>query len=264
MDPRRHRDLYLSLRMQGRVIWTLMVREFHSRAGHWGVRHLSALFETIVVVGILMIAFRAAREIAPLGMDAAPVFAAGFIPSACFRRTHRRSRRGKRLRGTLSYPQVNAIDADLANTALSLLTMVVVLVAMAALIRLFDVGPWPHSWLGIVGVMALAALLGFGFGLVVKACTVILPIVESVANVLSRILFVVSGVFFVPAMIPEPYRDIFLLNPLLHITEMARTAYFASFDDGYASLSYVGWWIVSLMFLGLLGQRLTRRHAFGR
>jgi capsular polysaccharide transport system permease protein len=76
--------------------------------------------------------------------------------------------------------------------------------------------------------------------------------------VVFRLMFVVSGIFFVPAMIPEPYREILLLNPVLHLTEAGRAMFFPNFTQVYGSPIYVIWWILALLFFGMFSDRLVR------
>lgn len=53
-------------------------------------------------------------------------------------------------------------------------------------------------------------------------------------------------------------QDILLWNPILHVIELMRAAYFPGVDIYRVSYSYVGWWILGSAFIGLLCERMFR------
>lgn len=246
-------------RLQGRVIWALMLRELNARARGRDLAFLWTALESIVAISVLILAFRSFRQITPLGLDIAPFFTTGML---AYQASTRIANRGRRMqgarRGVTAYPQIASIDLLIARTLLDFLTMLITLFVLLCLIRLFDMGAWPYSWVSLLFDMALGAMLGFAFGMAVRGLTAFFRWMDAVANVAMRIMFIFSGVFFVPAQLPGDVVDYFMLNPILHITEFARFSYFGNFADRYGSITYVLWWIGGLMLFGLMLQRAAR------
>lgn len=253
--------LRAAARVQGRVIWALMLNEMNTRLRGRSFGYAWVVLEPIVVISLLVIAFSTFRHTAPLGMDTAPFFATGVLAFQCFSRNATQGRRIHGRHGVTSYPQVAELDLIIARALLNYLTYVIVLVSILAVIRAFNLGNWPHSWLGLFCDLALATLLGVSLGILVRALTAFVSWVEQFVSVAMRVMFIFSGVFFIPALLPDPYREILLYNPVLHVTEFARSSHFANFTDKYASLSYVIWWIAGLLFVGLIAERAVRQRA---
>ena len=64
---------------------------------------------------------------------------------------------------------------------------------------------------------------------------------------------------FTAEMMPEGVRHSALMNPLLHITELVRSAFFIEFESGYVDPGYVILFLLSAVFLGLVVQLALRR-----
>jgi capsular polysaccharide transport system permease protein len=260
----RERGLAAVLQSEGRVIWALMLREFHSRHGQWGLRFLNTFTQTALIVALLSAVFTLIGEQTPLGMEAAAFVLSGFVTYKLFMRSYGQVPRGTKVpRVVHAFPQVTLLDTVFTANLVYFLTMVVVVVVIGSIIRLLEWGPWPITWVGLFCDMILAALLGLGFGLFMRWACAMLPLLNGLNRVLRHAMHLISGIFFMPAMIPEPYRDYFMWNPVVHITEAARVSWFG-FADTYGSLSYVGWWILALLCVGLLGERAMpqRRKRF--
>ena len=161
----------------------------------------------------------------------------------------------------LVYPQVTAFDVMIARFLLETATAIVIFVALlAAMMGLgFDVRIErpieAFAWLVAMG------LAGFGFGAACGALEPLFPAVERVVPaVFLRPLFWVSGVFFTSGMLPPDLRDLALLNPLLHMVELLRSAFFHEFENQYASYPYALFTLLIALFIAALLHRALRRH----
>jgi len=74
-----------------------------------------------------------------------------------------------------------------------------------------------------------------------------------------RPFFWVSGIFFTAAGMPESARSHVLWNPVLHAVELCRAGWFKRYDERYVSSTYVLSWVVGLLLVGLLLERIVRR-----
>lgn len=101
-------------------------------------------------------------------------------------------------------------------------------------------------------------LLGAGFGLVSAVIRLYLPGYSSFQALLMRILFFVSGIYFVADSLPQVLRDALWYNPVMHLIEWERSAFFYGFESHFYDPMYLLLWILGLGFLGLAGERATR------
>jgi capsular polysaccharide transport system permease protein len=76
--------------------------------------------------------------------------------------------------------------------------------------------------------------------------------------VVSRPLFVISGVFFLFGAVPDPIRGYLWYNPVIHVIGMLRSGFYATYPASYASAGYV--LVVSLVLFGV-GMAALSRHA---
>jgi capsular polysaccharide transport system permease protein len=106
----------------------------------------------------------------------------------------------------------------------------------------------------------LAGLLGAAVGLLFCCLAEFSKVAERARGPLLRPLFWVSGIFFIPEQIPEAARPAILANPLLHIVELVRDGFFRSYTAEFVSVSYVGFWILGVLLLGLSFERIVRRQ----
>jgi capsular polysaccharide transport system permease protein len=249
------RGFYTALRSEGRVIWALMLREFHTRQGQWGLKFISTFVQTAIIVTLLTLVFTLAGEKSPLGMDVAPFILSGFVTYRLFMFSYSGVPRGTKVpKAAAAFPQVTLLDTVITTGLVLYFTMILVVLLITAVIRTLEMGPWPVTWVGLFCDMALAGLLGLSFGLVMRWATAWLPMLNGMARVIRHLMHFIGGIFFIPAMIPDPYREYFLWNPLVHVTEAARVSWFA-FNDTYGSEAYVAWWILGMLCFGLLGER---------
>ena len=77
----------------------------------------------------------------------------------------------------------------------------------------------------------------------------------------GRPLFFISGLFFTAEMMPTGVREFLLLNPILHMIEWLRSAFFVEFESRHASVEYALAGALVSAFLGLvmlrgLGKRI--------
>ena len=104
-------------------------------------------------------------------------------------------------------------------------------------------------------------LAGFGFGAACGALEPLFPAVERIVPaVVLRPLFWISGVFFTSSMLPSDVRDLALINPLLHMIELMRSAFFHEFENQYASYPYAAFSLLAALFLAALLHRALRRQ----
>ena len=104
----------------------------------------------------------------------------------------------------------------------------------------------------------LAALLGLGVGTLNCVLFGFFPTWKNVWSVLSRPLFLASGILYLYDGLPTALKAILWWNPLVQVVGLMRSGFYGSYDADYVSVPYV-LGIAGSLFL--VGGWLLRRHA---
>jgi ABC-2 type transport system permease protein len=95
----------------------------------------------------------------------------------------------------------------------------------AALIFSIAAGVYPAwSWLELPVIIVLVGAFATGIGLTLSALFVRYRDVAPIWEVVSQMLFYVSPILYVTTLVPEQYREIYLLNPLATLLTEMRAA----------------------------------------
>jgi len=247
------------LAQQMEVVHAIVLREIRTRFGVQKLGYLWALLEPSIVILTFYWVFRITGRRHPEGMDLFSFIATGVVPYTLFSSSV--SRVGEAINGNKSllyYPQVRPIDLVMARSALEAATFAAVFLLLLGGRALYAQELQVDSPLHVIGGMAMASLLGTGFGMIFCALGQIAPSVERARGPLMRPLFWISGIFFTVEMLPEGVRGAMLGNPVLHATEMVRDGWFREYT-GHHSATYGFAWILALLLVGLVLERAVRR-----
>ena len=249
------------LATQVEVVEALILRETRTRFGAHQMGYLWALIEPTLWVATFAALFLAIGRSVPDGMTIVPFLTTGILPYNIFQSTASRSIAAiPSNRGLLFYRQVRPLDVIAARSVLEVSTLVTVFAVLLGLHLLVSEDRAAPDLLATLLGLGLAGALGGSLGLVLSSLNVYSNVVERIYGPLSRPLFWCSGLFFTAEDLPDRARDILLFNPILHVVECVRSAWFPMQPSRYFSLGYVCWWIVALAALGLLLERSARRR----
>ena len=107
-------------------------------------------------------------------------------------------------------------------------------------------------------MLGLTALFSLGLGTMNCFLFMRFPVWERAWSILSRPLFLMSGVFFLYDMMPAKAQEFLWYNPLLHCVSMLRHGIYPTYEASYVSQLYVYSTSIILLFFGLL--LLARNH----
>jgi capsular polysaccharide transport system permease protein len=253
--------LLRGLVVQGEVIHAIILRETRTRFGAYRLGYLWALLEPILVILTFWGLFEVAGREAPWGMDLFSFIATGMIPYTLF--TNSANRIAEAINGNkalLNYPQVLPIDLAIARGLLEAATHATVFIVLMGVHALWTRQLHIDSPLLVIAGFAMASLLGSTLGLVFCGLGQWASSVDQARGPLLRPMFWLSGIFYTTAQLPEQARDAMLWNPVLHVTEIVRDGWFASYQSADADPVYVLRWILGLGLAGLLLERWVRRR----
>ena len=242
-----------------RVLFAMMVREMGAKFGRSAGGYFWAIAEPLGGIVMLALAFSVALRSPPIGTSFMFFYATGMIPFTLYRKVEGAASSAVRSnRGLLTYPVVTPLDAVLANFILNTLTtMVVGLILFTSIIFIQDV----HVNFDpprVLLAMAMAALLGLGVGTFNCVLTGFFPTWKNVWAVVTRPLFLVSGIFYTYDSVPAAFQSVLWYNPIVHVVGMTRAGFYGVYRDEYVSVTYV---MGVALGTFVIGAWLLRRHA---
>ena len=250
-----------ALKVQGRVIHALMMREVHTIYGTSRLGYLWALIDTMTAVVI----FWALRTVMgfqpPHGMPILFFLLAGFCLFNIFRGTVNKCMSAVAgNKALLTFPQVTPLDLMVGRMVVlwgKELVSAFILIMIAAL---FGVYFSVSNFAVFVFTLLIPALLGLGVGMICHAINVYFPVTEKIVNILLRIMFFTSGVFFSISRFPSYVMDYVWWNPMIQIIEMCRM----SISSGYRAMPYSVFYLCACTAICLCLGLLLERHVRGR
>ena len=242
-----------------RVIFALVVREMGTRFGRsWG-GYFWAIAEPLGGIVLLTIAFSLAFRKPPLGTNFALFYATGIIPFFLFSNVSRSVAQAiSSNQGLLRYPVVRPLDAVFAKFITDFLTLFIVGVLLyVGLIRYYAL-PVNLDLAAIFNGFLMMGLLGLGIGTLNCVLFGFWPTWRNIWNVLTKPLFILSGMFYIFETMPPRLQEILWYNPLIHCIGLLRSGFYAGYHPLY---------VESALRAGsrrhdlLMGVYLLRRHA---
>jgi capsular polysaccharide transport system permease protein len=222
-----------------RSISALMLREMESTYGRQPGGYIWAILQPVGMIVLLSLAFSMLVKEPPLGTSFIFFYASGFLPFDIY--TSISGKISSALmysRPLLSYPRVTWIDTILARLLLNAITaLMVFFIVIISIMMLYetrariDLGPL------LIG-LSMAITLGTGVGLVNCVLIGLFPVWGIIWAILSRPLFLGSGVLFLLEDMPTNVQSYLLWNPLIHVAGLVRRGLFSTYDAPYVSLAY--------------------------
>jgi capsular polysaccharide transport system permease protein len=222
-----------------RTITALILREMSTTYGKSPGGYAWAVLEPALGLAVLVAVFSLGFRSPPLGDNFAIFYASGLLPFMLAMGTSVKVQQSINFsRQLLSYPRVTFLDALLARLILHVLTQLTVSVLLfGTILSVFETRTVLRLET-LLNAYAMAIAVGFGIG--VLNCVLVSrnQVWASIWSVITRPLFIVSGVIFLPEKIPQPYRGWLEWNPLLHVTGEARRAFYFSYKGEYVDSIY--------------------------
>lgn len=258
----RQRSVWLKT---GRTIVALMLREMGSTYGRSPGGYLWAIIEPIGVITVLSIAFSLLIRSPSLGSSFLLFYATGYMAFTLYGDLALKTQSSLRYsRPLLAYPGVTWLDAVLARFILNLITGTTVICLLFAGIltivetqTILDIGP-------ILTAIAIAACLGLGVGTVNCVLIGLYPVWGQLWGIVTKPLFLASGVLFIYEDMPRVVQNILWWNPLMHVTGLFRSGFYPTYHATYVSLPYCFGVGLVLTTLGLIFLRAHYKRVLER
>jgi len=242
-----------------RTIIALMLREMSTRYGRSPGGYLWALLEPLGGIIVLSIGFSLFMRTPALGNSFILFYATGMMPFTLYNSVAAAIASSLGFsRPLLRYPSVTWVDAILARFLLNTLTnMMVIYLLFTGILVIAQTGS-VLSFDAILEALVLCALLGLGVGTMNCLLSGLYPIWSMVWSIITRPLFLASGVLMTMEQMPRQVQDILWYNPLIHIIGLMRRGFYPMYNADYVSAAYVMSVSLILCALGLV--LLMRYH----
>ncbi len=242
-------------------VWqAIFLREALDRL--FGVRAawLWLLVEPVFHIGFIATIFTALRMRTVGGVDVAVWIIVGMLGFFLFRRTAIQVMYSIDCnRPLFAYRQVKPFDTAIVRGGLEAFLMANISLVILTGATLLGRETLPSDPLLAMTAAAGLWLFGVGYGLVASVLMELVPESEHILNILMLPLYLISGTIWPISSIPSPYRDMLMINPIVHGLEAIRLGFVPYYHvvPGY-SLGYLYSFAIVSIFLGLL---LYRRFA---
>ncbi|MDB5513139.1 MAG: kpsM [Enterovirga sp.] len=246
--------------VQLRVLGALLLRDVKTRFGGKAANYLIAIGWPLVHMAVLLTIYTFMGRSAPVGNSTPLFFATGLLPYMTFQYPSRQMMLGPMMNGPLlSFPVVNFMDLVLARAILEFITACAVILLFAFILFSFGVDITPRYPAEAVSALAAALFLALSVGVVNTVINRFLKIWFIAYILVMILLYIASGIVFLPEAVPEKYRDILVWNPGLQVVEWFRSAYYEGYGKLTLDKTYVIVFSLVALAIGLTAERLTRR-----
>lgn len=250
-----------ALIVQGRVIYALMMREVHTIYGTSRLGYLWVLIRTMWGVGVFWGFRYLIGAKAPHGMHVLMFMLAGFVFFNMFSGMLNKCMSAvSGNRALLTFPQVTPVDLMISRSVIVWATELVAALLLVGIGMIFGMPFYLSDFGGLLFLLLLTPLLGFGVGMMFASLAVLYPTLEKIVPMVMRIMFFMSGLFYSATTLPSYLLQYLWYNPMLQIIEWARVC----LSRGYSTFSYSPLYLVSVtlfcLCLGLLLERYVRRR----
>ena len=254
--------LTAAARTQARVIGALILRETRTRFGRTQLGYFTSLIEPLAGIITFSLCATALGHLPPYGTSMPMFFALGMLAYNGFRRVSGYCAAALDAnQALLHYPIVKQIDTLVARATIELAMSAFACVAvLGGLILLYDL-PGPVRIEGMVVAVALMVLLGFGWGTLTAVISRGFKSWRGIEPLITRPLFFMSGVLFVPDRLPPKVLPFLTWNPVLHGVELMRASYYTSYRSTVLNVPYLVAWTLILVVLALAAERAMRVRA---
>ena len=251
------------LSLQARVLVSLVLRETRATFGTSVFGYLWAIITPTMGIALLVFIFSLAGRQPPFGSSLALFFATGIFALQLFNELS-----GKLMtvfdanRALLTYPIIKDVDTLLARALLVAATYTLIMAIFYAGLITVGLASLPARLEHVILAFLATWFLGFGFGTLNAVIASLWDTWKQIEKILTRPLFFVSGVFYVPSQLPPPAREILQWNPVLHLVEWFRHGFYPNYNSMILDMWYPVGVGAAMLLVGLAGERLFRRERY--
>lgn len=247
-------------KIQGRVVRALLVREMMTRYGRRNIGFLWLIAEPLILTGGIILVWSLGHR-ATHGVPIVAFALTGYSLLTLWRQIVQRALGCFRANGPLFFHQnVRFLDTILARALLEMFGALAAFLVAYLFLGLAGFVRPVEDHLLLAGAWGLMSLFAFGIGLLVAAASEIWEATERFVPALMYLTLPFSGVFTMMAWLPEGARDVLLVSPLVHGTEMFRAGFMGDAFTFHYAPWYLAAWALGTVAAGLLAVRAAEER----
>lgn len=218
------------------------------------------LMEPVCHIGFISFGYAAIRKHSVGGIDFTIWIMVGMLSFFLFRRTATQVMYAVDCnRSLFAYRQVKPFDTAIVRAGLEVFLMMIISSVILAVALLLGHAAFPNDPLLVIQAVTGLWLFGVGYGLIASVLMELVPEAEHILKIAMMPLYLISGTIWPLASIPQPYRDMLMINPIAHGLEVVRMGFVPYYHAvPGVNLSYLYAWAIVSIFTGLA---LYRRFA---
>lgn len=253
------KDTFLnSLRIQGRVIHALFMREIITRYGRHNLGFAWLFVEPMIFTLGVSSLWYLTKSAHGSSLPIVPFAVIGYSVVLLWRNVA--SRAGGAVQaniGLLYHRNVRLIDVYIARSALEIIGATISLATLSIVFNLVGLMGLPSDFLYMVFGWFLLIWFALALGFVVGPLFEMSEIVDRLWHAFTYLMFPLSGAAFFVDWLPEVFQGIVLYIPMVHFSEMIKHGYYGDLVPTFENISYIMIWNMGLSFLGLYLVRYT-------
>lgn len=247
------------LAAQRQVLYAIMLRDIRARFFGSALGFLVMIAWPLSHIVALLLVNTAAGRAAPYGESSALFFATGVVPFMVFSYVSRFTMLGMITnKPLLMLPIINVTDILFGRVALEILSAVIVILILALSFWVLGIDFAPTYTIEAFNALAASVLLGVGIGILGGIITAFAPIFFMIFSLFTIVLWMASGVLFVPDALPHQVAYWLSFNPALQCVEWMRSAFYEGYGASLLDKTYLIRWGVLSVLAGLLLERMVR------
>jgi ABC-type polysaccharide/polyol phosphate export permease len=258
---REAEDIYLSLKIQKRVISALLMREILDRWGRHNIGFLWMFVEPMLfTLGVMALWTLAglshSMTITPVGFAIT-----GYSSVLLWRNMPGRLVGAIKANHTLMHHRnIKVIDIYGARLLLEGMGATLSFIILTFVFCYFGFLKPPVDPLNVFLGWIMLAWFGVSLALTIGSLSERYEIVHILWHPLQYLIFPLSGAAFTVGMLPEKFQKAILYVPMVHGVEMLREGFFGSSFHAHYSVSYMATWCLILTCMGLCQIRIIEKR----
>ena len=252
--------LWGSLRIQGRVVWALILREMLTRFGRHNIGFLWLFVEPMMFTLGVATLWAATKSVHGSNLPIVAFAITGYSSVLLWRNMPTRCVGAITPNLSLLYHRnVRPFDIYFARVALEAAGATMSFVFLVLFFSFIGWVELPEDVLKIAVAWFMLAWFGAGLAVLLGALSEWSETVEKLWHPASYILFPLSGAAFLVDVLPPTAQHYVLLLPMVHGVEYLREGYFGSAITAHYDLAYMAFWNIALTLFGVAQVRKISR-----
>ncbi|MDF3057822.1 MAG: polysialic acid transporter [Rariglobus sp.] len=246
--------------VQWAVIHALFVRNLSAQFGQLRGGIAWAFVEPLMQVLLFTFLFylRGRHELGNIPIPMLVI--TGVAPFILFRQVaHGGARAFRQADALFNYRLVQPVDPVLSNGLHHFVFFIFTLTVFTSVCHILHFRIEQVRFLELLVNIGLLLILALGLSMLFTVLLTVLPEARRFVPFFIRPLFFISGIFFTAESLPSDIRPYFLLNPLLHATEITRSCFYYSYTS-HGRLDFIAVCAAASLTAGMLAMRLNHKR----